>query len=484
MPFVPPVFSEGSLAASEAMPTALATSAASASPAPVPAVGATLPPAPVAPAVASASAPNLEPAIGLADDEIGLFPQELMDTPLPLVPVAKAHSVLKLSQNTLTAAPLPASAVSPAVGKKGLGTWFRRGGAQQVLEAGMDTAPALAAPKSLELTEGFYRGALPDVLFVWGSQPQLWHPLIDEWASHLQKLQAMGFLLPNPKHRYLGAAAEPIQRLLPAMVLVGPGVFHLQFIKEFQKALAPLGFDEDGKRQLQKAVLGKCCRGQTMGWPLAAYWQQAAGKEALPAADTLDAVASLGLSAPAEWLVGEAGTSAALRLRIAGGSGSTQRQIAHALGRNGVVTSVENEGLNAPERLELDQLHAWLQSLVLPVWYAQTKLKPKQSQLSRLAPLNNYRLALSQTLFALGHHRKAFEAYERHLVLPITGFSAEAPAALLNANSAVGGAWQHTVRPYLAQELLPHLQALLVYQQATGLADEYGLLAACAQVLG
>jgi hypothetical protein len=426
----------------------------------------------------------LEPAIGLADDEIGLFPQELMDAPLPLVPVAKAHSVLKLSQNTLTAVPLPASVVSPAVGKKGLSTWFRRGEAQQVLGAGASVAATQAATKSLELTEGFYRGALPDVLFVWGSQPQLWHPLIDEWVSHLQKLQAMGFLLPNPKHRYLGAAAEPVQRLLPAMVLVGPGVFHLQFIKEFQKALAPLGFDEDGKLQLQKAVLGKCCRGQTMGWPLAAYWQQAAGKEALPAADTLDAVASLGLSAPADdLLVGQAAHAGTLRLRIAGGSGSTQRQVAHALGRNGVVTSVENEGLNAPERLELDQLHAWLQSLVLPVWYAQTKLKPKQAQLGRLAPLNNYRLALSQTLFTLGHHRKAFEAYERHLVLPITGFAAEAPAALLNANSAVGGAWQHTVRPYLAQELLPHLQALLAYQQATGLADEYGLLAACAQVL-
>ena len=398
-----------------------------------------------------------DPIVGVKDDTLGAFPAGLASTPFPLMPS------------------LPQVALGTQIGSLPKQRGWRKGGnLLEVLSHSFATNPTeLTLPKAAEasitpithFSEGFYKGTLPDVLFVWGSDFAVAQALIDEIRFYLQKLNTMGFLLNTSQLNNKGKTSVDIA--LPAIVLVGGGIWYHRFLAQLQQAIAEVGFSYTEGKQLQQAVLGKVCRGAIFGLTPSLFNHQTPLAQQATV-EALDKIQSVLPNSKTTTTV----KAPLVRFKIAGGKHVTQRQVLHSLGRNGTVISIENEGLSSAERLELQQVHEQLQHFVLPYAVAQAKKVKKRG---KAVSLEQYQQSLSDALFEMGLNRRAFEAYEKGLVLSIT--------QLQKQEVIVPEALPVDVQQCLALELVPHLQVIQQYMTAVGLNDAQGAISLCLDYL-
>jgi hypothetical protein len=402
-------------------------------------------------AKATASTPSsLDPVVGVKDDTLGVFPAGLAYAPFPLVPSSPSVSL--------------GTQIGSLPKQRG---WRKGGNLLEVLNQSFSQfsgvgeqpiAPKVVSNSLVNIThfsEGFYKGTLPDVLFVWGSDFAVAQALVDEIRFYLQKLNTMGFLLNASNLNNKGKTSVDV--VLPAIVLVGGGVWYHRFLGQLQQAIEEVGFSYTEGKQLQQAVLGKICRGAILGLTPSHFAQPA------DMIDGLDKVQSIVPESQSNTV-----KMPLIRFKIAGGKHVTQRQVLHSLGRNGAVISIENEGISPAERLELQQLHDQLQQFVLPYAVAEAT---KHKKRGKTIALEQYQQALSDAIFEMGLNRKAFEAYEKGLVLSVSNLQKQdsLPLKQLPAD----------VQQCLGLELLPHLQVVHQYMNAIGLTDTHGVMALC-----
>lgn len=395
-----------------------------------------------------------DPVVGVKDDTLGVFPAGLAYAPFPLVPS------------------LPTVSLGTQIGSLPKQRGWRKGGNllevlnqsfSQFSGVGEQPISTKMMPNSLlnitHFSEGFYKGTLPDVLFVWGSDFAVAQALVDEIRFYLQKLNTMGFLLNASSLNNKGKTSVDV--VLPAIVLVGGGVWYHRFLGQLQQAIEEVGFSYTEGKQLQQAVLGKICRGAILGLTPSHFAQPT------DMIDGLDKVQSIVPESQSNTV-----KMPLIRFKVAGGKHLTQRQVLHSLGRNGAVISIENEGISPAERLELQQLHDQLQQFVLP--YAVTEVT-KAKKRGKLVTLEQYQQALSDAIFEMGLNRKAFEAYEKGLVLSVSTLQKQDSLNLKQLPV--------DVQQCLVLELLPHLQVVHQYMNAIGLTDTHGVMALCVNYL-
>jgi hypothetical protein len=397
---------------------------------------------------------SLDPVVGVKDDTLGVFPAGLAYAPFPLVPSSPTVSL--------------GTQIGSLPKQRG---WRKGGNLLEVLSQSFSqfsgvgeqpTATKVVSNSLVNIThfsEGFYKGTLPDVLFVWGSDFAVAQALVDEIRFYLQKLNTMGFLLNARNLNNKGKTSVDI--VLPAIVLVGGGVWYHRFLGQLQQAIAEVGFSYTEGKQLQQAVLGKICRGAILGLTPSHFTHRTDMIEGL------DKVQSIFPESQSNTV-----KMPLIRFKIAGGKHATQRQVLHSLGRNGAVISIENEGISSTERLELQQLHDQLQQFVLP--YAVTEVA-KAKKRGKTVTLEQYQQALSDAIFEMGLGRKAFEAYEKGLVLSVSN--------LQKQDSLPLNQLPEDVEQCLGLELLPHLQVVHQYMNAIGLTDSHGVMALCINYL-
>ncbi|MGE0200234.1 MAG: hypothetical protein AB7P76_04625 [Candidatus Melainabacteria bacterium] len=167
-----------------------------------------------------------------------------------------------------------------------------------------------------------YRGRLTQVVLAIPDGNGL-NILIQEIMDHLYKIEAMGSLL----------TGDPVNSMVPCVVLLTPGVIYRVFMERLSQQLATLNMMPDG---MIEAVKSRMLRGLL---PAETYQS-----ELMQTGRTLAYVAR-----PAE-------------LKLAGGTGATRTLVASVLQMNGV--KVSNMGMDAfqsvtaaavsPERLELE----------------------------------------------------------------------------------------------------------------------------------
>jgi hypothetical protein len=383
-----------------------------------------------------------DPIIGVKEETLGVFPIGLAHTSYPLIPT------------------LPAVSLGTQVGSLPKQRGWRKGGKLPTKAFRLSTALTHNISPITHFSEGFYKGTLPDVLFVWGSDGIIAQAFIDELRFYIQKLNTMGFLLNANSLTHKGKTS--IDNALPAIVLVGGGVWYHRFLKQLQQAIEEVGFCYTESKQLQQAVLGKICRGAMFGLTPAYFTQQNNAKDEL--IQGVNRVQSVLPETPLKQA-----KSPLVRFKLSGGKYLTQRQVLQSLGVNGIIMSIENEGLSPVERLELQQVHEQLQQFVLPYALEVTKQANKQE---KQLPLEQYQQALSDVIFDLGLQRKAFETYEKGLVLSIPQRQKSEA--------------QHTLPPLpadvtqcLARELTPHLNVVYQYINAIGVPDKHEVIAQC-----
>jgi len=192
------------------------------------------------------------------------------------------------------------------------------------------------------LSSVLYRGKLPQVILAIPDGGGL-NTLIQEIMDHLYKIEAMGSLL----------SGDPVNSMVPCIVLLTPGVIHRVFMDRLNQQLATLHMMPES---MLDAVRGRILRGQ-----LAPVLYQT---ELMQAGRTLSWI-----ERPTE-------------MRLAGGTPATRTLAASVLQMNGVT--VANIGLEAmgktayvisPERLELEQALQHLASR-LPAESAFQPVKP------------------------------------------------------------------------------------------------------------
>jgi hypothetical protein len=400
---------------------------------------------------------SLDPIVGVKEDTVGVFPVGLAHTPFPLIPS------------------LPQTALGTQIGGLPKQRGWRKGGrllevmSQSLTQSATEQEAFIASKTATNTTlstishfsEGFYKGTLPDVLFVWGSDFAVGQALIDELRFYLQKLNTMGFLLNSSQLNGKGKTSVDIA--LPAIVLVGGGIWYHRFLEQLQQAILEVGFSYTEGKQLQQAVLGKVCRGAIFGLIPPYFNEKPTAQQQGNVLEGLDKIQSL-LPENNAYKVKES----IIRFKVAGGKNTAQRQVLHSLGRNGVVVSIENEGLSPVERLELQQLHEQLQHFVLPYAVAEQSNHKKDK---KPVALEQYQQALSDAIFEMGLNRRAFESYEKGLVLSISPFQKKEnlPLSALPAD----------VKHCLALEILPHLQVVQHYMKAVGLTDTHKVITLC-----
>ena len=116
-----------------------------------------------------------DPVVGVKDDTLGVFPAGLAYAPFPLVPS------------------LPTVSLGTQIGSLPKQRGWRKGGNllevlnqsfSQFSGVGEQPISTKMMPNSLlnitHFSEGFYKGTLPDVLFVWGSDFAVAQALVDE----------------------------------------------------------------------------------------------------------------------------------------------------------------------------------------------------------------------------------------------------------------------------------------------------------------
>lgn len=401
-----------------------------------------------------------DPVVGVKDDSVGVFPVGLASMPFPLIPCT------------------PHVSMGTQIGSLPKQRGWRKGGNLLELLGGWSSGSATTAQQMditpiTHLSEGFYKGILPDVLFVWGSDFAVMQALIDEIRFYLQKLNTMGFLLHTNQLNSRGKTS--IDLALPAIVLVGGGIWYHRFLMQLKQAIAEVGFSYTEGKQLQQAVLGKICRGATFGLTPRLF----GGASVTPttASSTVALALQTGMDAVHSVNRSETGTPAnskpaLIRFKVAGGKHTAQRQVLHALGKHGVIVSIENEGLSSAERLEILQLHEQLQQFIIPVVYQQLLAKKSRKKPPTLAQLQQ---GLADTLFEVGLSRRAFEAYEKGLVLSTT----QLPKVMMEEPYRL----PTEVAQCLYTELHTHLQVVEHYLRATQITDVAEAVNLCLSVL-
>jgi hypothetical protein len=388
-----------------------------------------------------------DPVVGVKDDSIGVFPIGLVSMPFPLIPCTP-HVSLGTQIGSLP---------KQRGWRKGgnllelLGSWSSNVGSLAL----HNTAQRVDINPITHLSEGFYKGVLPDVLFVWGSDFAVMQALIDEIRFYLQKLNTMGFLLHTNQLNSRGKTS--IDLALPAIVLVGGGIWYHRFLMQLKQAIAEVGFSYTEGKQLQQAVLGKICRGATFGLTPRLFVDTQAQGGAVNRSQAIQAEIESVHSLRPESSVNK---PPLIRFKVAGGKHTAQRQVLHALGKHGVIVSIENEGLSSAERLEILQLHEQLQQFIIPVVYQQLVAKKPRKKPPTLAQLQQ---ALADTLFEVGLTRRAFEAYEKGLVLSTT--------QLVKTVAEDEYVLPTEVEQCLYAELYTNLQVVDHYMRATNIPD-------------
>lgn len=375
-------------------------------------------------------------ALGVKDELLCLFPDSLLNVPFPLLPCDVSMSLAKKVVH-----PQDASFLNQL-----LSNTF------QFLKPNTPNIQTKKQTKTHEsnvlddLSKAYYRGKIPEILFVHTVLPEVERALIEDLAVYAEKLLSVGFISATPKKSGLLSALHEdtaVHKSMPCIVIVGHGFLYQRFLKNFLERIALLGSCQEERKQLQRLLLGRVCRGQLLSTPIE--------KKAslLEDVDTIQSVE------PPQ-------NSKASTFKIAGGLNQTQRQIQQALGRHGVQVLVEHNASNPAERIELQALHSVLQTVMMP--YAYTQWESTQKRRATLKGIAHYRQELSKTLFSVGVHRQAFHGYESPIAM-------ETPCEKSDLTLVSKEAYA-----FVRDELHDFLPALLRYCQKLQLVDEESVL--------
>ncbi|XVJ50576.1 MAG: hypothetical protein HEQ32_00150 [Vampirovibrio sp.] len=374
---------------------------------------------------------NYEPLpLGVQDELLGVFPASVIESPWNLLPCPVS---VALSKKVIQ--PQDASFINQLVGN-----------AFQFLspQAKASSRP-LNPPKLLssieDLSKAYYKGQIPEILFAHTILPEVEAALIEDLAVYAEKLIAIGFISTDTKR---SSSVSPlnedtaVHRALPCVVIVGHGFLYQRFLKHFLERLESLGHSKTERKQLQRLLSGRVCRGQVIP-----STPSVASSRPL----SIDTVQSID---PAE--------NPKPTFRLAGGLNKTQRQVQQALGRHGVNVTIEHNSSNPTERLELQALNTVFQTILLTQAYQAWEATQKKR--ASLKPIAHYRQQIMKILFSLGVHRQAFHGYEAPVAIGMPCDKSE----ITPASEAL-----HT---FICDELRDFLPALLDYCNSLGLLKE------------
>jgi hypothetical protein len=344
---------------------------------------------------------NQEPLmLGVRDELLGVFPESMVNAPVNLLPCPVSATLTKKIIQ-----PEDASLVNQLMAKT-----FRFFGKVETSETMAINAGVAGLQPIHDLSRAYYTCQVPEVLFVHTVLPELERALIEDLAVYVEKLLNMGFISAETPANSLLAKSHnredtAIHRAMPCIVMMGHGFLYQRFIRAFMERLSTLGHSQQERRQLQRLVLGRVCRG-LIHHPVT---QRSTSRSAMR-----DGVTTPDFDVPD---ITPMASKIKPSLRLAGGLTQTQRQIQHAMGRHQVIATLETESPNPAERLEIVGLHNALQRVILP--YAYQQLSNKARKRPALEPIHVLRNQLQQALFKVGLERQAFSAYEVAANLPL-----------------------------------------------------------------
>ncbi|MDX2083838.1 MAG: hypothetical protein SFZ03_00415 [Candidatus Melainabacteria bacterium] len=220
------------------------------------------------------------------------------------------------------------------------------------------------------MSDAFFRGRLSQVLMVAPDAKCAndLDPLVDEFADYVDKLHALGFLIP-------GGFVDPVEALFPNLVLMTPGLYYSTFLSRLRQNLANMDFSASVSGVGEK-VLQKCIRGLFVD------------EHHLPV-DVLSLQPSN------------------LQLWLAGGSLQGQQTVQQLLERQGVRVRCFAATEAMAEALEFKLIHNVLTQRLL---YAARLPK---------APKNGWQASLSQAIVQVAQSRRAI-AQNQELLAFIT----------------------------------------------------------------